>query len=54
MKKIKTIVCIIAVIVAIFLPIVTPFIVSFAIPSQYSNTFVGGLDEKVKRLRKYH
>ncbi len=51
MKKIKTIVCIFAVIIAILLPIAIPFIVSASLPSQYSQTFVGALDEKVERLR---
>ena len=51
MKKIKTIVCIFTVIITVLLPVFIPFIVSFSIPSQYSNTFVGALDEKVERLR---
>lgn len=50
MKKFKTIVCIFAVIIAILLPVAAPFCIALAIPSQYSNTFVGIMDEKVSYL----
>ena len=50
MKKIKTIVCIFALVLAILLPIITPIATAMIIPSQYSKTFVGELDDKVARL----
>ena len=50
MKKFKIIVCIFAVIIAILLPVAAPFCIALAIPSQYSNTFVGIMDEKVSYL----
>ena len=51
MRKIKTIVCIILSVLAIITPILSPFAVAALVPSQYSETFVGILDEKVERLR---
>lgn len=50
MRKFKTSVAIVAAILAILLPLVLLMTLAAALPPQYSNTFVGELDNKFERL----
>ena len=50
MKKVKITVVVIASLLAVLLPLSAILFLMLSIPPQFSNTFVGALDEKYDRL----
>jgi len=50
MKKVKIIIFSVLSVIAVLLPLLIATVYAVAAPSQYENTFVGALDEKIERL----